>query len=160
MSNFDVAINRLLDSEGGYVNNPADPGGETKFGISKRSYPQLDIAALTRDQAIEIYRRDFWNPIGGDALPRGVGYQLLAFAVNSGISTAIRALQRSVGVADDGHFGPVSMAALQASTAHDVVMLVIAERLFFMTGASAWPTFGRGWARRIAQELRYGAQDT
>lgn len=160
MSNFDTAINRLLDNEGGYVNNPADPGGETKFGISKRSYPTLDIAALTRDQAIDIYRRDFWEPIDGDALPNGIGFQLLDFAVNSSIQTAVRALQRSIGVADDGHFGPVSLAALQATAPHDFIMMFVAERLFFMSGLSGWPTFGRGWARRIAQLLRYGAQDT
>ena len=157
---FDVAINRLLGNEGGYVNNPNDPGGETKWGISKRAYPNLDIAALTRDDAISIYRRDFWEPIDGDALPPGVGFQMLDFAVNSGIPTAIRALQRSVGVADDGHFGPVSVAALKGADPADTIMRFLAERLLFMAGLSTWTDFGRGWARRIAADLRYGAHDT
>lgn len=160
MSAFVTSINRLLGNEGGYVNNPADPGGETNWGISKRSYPHLDIANLTRDEAIEIYRRDFWDKIDGDELPPGVGFQALDFAVNSGIETALRALQRAVGVADDGHIGPVTLAALKAIRSSDLVMRLLAERLYFMTGLSTWGSFGKGWARRIANDLRFGAQDT
>ena len=160
MNSFTVAINRLLGNEGKYVNNPADPGGETKWGISKRSYPHLDIANLTRDEAIAIYKRDFWDKIDGDTMPPGVGFQLLDFAVNSGIETAIRALQRAVGVADDGNFGPVSLGALKAQSSADTIMKFLAERLMFMTGLSTWVDFGKGWARRIAADLRYGATDT
>ena len=160
MSAFDVAINRLLTNEGGYVNNPSAPGGETKWGISQRSYPNLDIASLTRDQAIAIYKTDFWDKIDGDAMPAGVGFQALDFAVNSGISTAMRALQRAIGVADDGVFGPVSLAALKAADPADTIMRLLAERLMFMTGLSGWASFGRGWARRIAADLRFGAADT
>jgi lysozyme family protein len=160
MDLFQIAINRLLDNEGGYVNDPNDPGGETKWGISKSSYPNLDISTLTRDQAIAIYKSDFWDKINGDAMPPGIGFQVLDFAVNSGISTAIRALQRAVGVADDGNFGPVSMAALKSADPADTIMRFLAERLLFMTGLSGWASFGRGWARRIAADLRYGAQDT
>lgn len=157
---FLTAINRVLGIEGGYSADPKDPGGETNWGISKRSYPNLDIASLTRDDAIAIYERDFWSKIDGDALPPGIGYQCLDFAVNSGVGTALRALQRAVGVADDGVFGPVSMAALKAQDAADTIMRFLAERLMFMSGLSNWPSFGRGWARRIATDLRYGAQDT
>ena len=157
---FLTAINRVLGIEGGYVANAADPGGVTNWGISQRSYPNLDIASLTRDDAIAIYERDFWSKIDGDTLPPGIGYQCLDFAVNSGVGTALRALQRAVGVADDGVFGPVSMAALKAQDAADTIMRFLAERLMFMSGLSNWPNAGRGWARRIATDLRYGAQDT
>ena len=160
MTAFDIAINRLLGNEGGCVNDPNDPGGETKWGISKRSYPNLDIASLTRDQAIAIYKSDFWDKIDGDAMPPGVGFQSLDFAVNSGIQTALRALQRAIGVADDGVFGPVSLAALKAADPADTIMRLLAERLMFMTGLSGWASFGRGWARRIAADLRFGAADT
>ena len=160
MTAFDIAINRLLGNEGGYVANPNDPGGVTNWGISQRSYPSLDIAALTRDQAIAIYKSDFWDKIDGDAMPAGVGFQSLDFAVNSGIQTALRALQRAIGVADDGVFGPVSLAALKAADPADTIMRLLAERLMFMTGLSGWASFGRGWARRIAADLRYGAADT
>lgn len=158
--NFDVAFDRLIDHEGGYVNDPNDPGGETKWGISKRSYPDLDIKALTREDARQIYRRDFWERIRGDRLHDGVAFQLFDFAVNSGIETAVRKLQRALGVADDGHWGPKSQAAADAMTESDTIMRLNAERLDFMTRLSNWKHHGAGWARRIAGNLRYGAVDS
>ncbi len=146
--------------EGGYRLDPADPGGETKWGISKRSYPHLSIAELTREDARDIYRRDFWSRISADTLPDGVAFQLFDFAVNSGIETAVRYLQRAVGVADDGHWGPVSQRAAEVASESDMIQMLNAERLDFMTRLRNWPTHGRGWARRIAQNLRYGAEDS
>ena len=156
--NFDDAFSRLINSEGGYTNNPADPGGETKFGISRRSYPNVDIANLTLEGAKEIYLRDFWNPIG-DAHP-SIKFQAFDFAVNSGIQTAIRKLQAAIGVADDGHWGPISQAAADKTSESDMIMLLLAERLDFMTRLKNWPDASRGWSRRIATNLRYGAQDS
>lgn len=156
---FDVAFDRLIGNEGGYVNDPDDPGGETNWGISKRAYPNVNIKNLTRDQAKEIYRQDFWNRISANQLPDGVAFQVLDFAINSGVETAIRYLQRAVGVADDGHWGRVSQAASQRMSESDLIMALNAERLDFMTRLKNWPTAGRGWARRIAQNLRYGAVD-
>lgn len=158
--NFDIAFDRLIGHEGGYVNNPADPGGETNWGVSKRSYPHLNIKALTRHAAREIYHNDFWHRINGDKMYDGVAYQLFDFAVNSGIETAIRYLQRAIGVADDGHWGPRSQAAADAMTESDTIMLLNAERLDFMTRLKNWPDASRGWSRRIVQNLRYGAQDS
>ena len=157
MMDFDTAFSRLIDSEGGYVNNPADPGGETKFGISKHSYPDVDIANLTLDGAKAIYLRDFWSPLG-DAHP-AIKFQAFDFAVNSGIGTAIRKLQLAVGVADDGHWGSKSAAALAAMDLNDVLMRFAAQRLLFMTSLSTWAEFGKGWARRIAKDLLYAAED-
>ena len=158
--NFQDAFDRLIGHEGGYVNNPDDPGGETNWGISKRSYPNIDIKNLTRDGAKAIYLRDFWNRIKGDKLYDGVAYQLFDFAVNSGIETAVRYFQRAIGVADDGHWGPLSQAAADAMSETDSLMLINAERLDFMTRLSNWPNASRGWSRRIAKNLRYGAQDS
>ena len=156
---FEKSIDRILGIEEGLVDNPADPGGLTKWGISQRSYPKLDIRALTREQAIALYKRDFWDVISGDTLPDGIGYQLLDMAVNSGSGTAVRMLQRSIGVADDGHFGPVSIAAMKAMEPHDIIMMFLANRLDFMTRLSNWPNASRGWSRRIATDLKYGVQD-
>lgn len=156
--NFDTAFDRLISHEGGYVNDLADPGGETNWGISKRSYPNLDIAKLTREDARAIYRRDFWDVLGDDAHP-AIKFQVFDFAVNSGIGTAIRKLQVAVGVADDGHWGPVSAAALSKMDVNDVLMRFIAERLDFWRKLSTWPRFGAGWAGRAAQDLRYAAED-
>ena len=157
---FDAAFARLMGHEGRYANNPADPGGETNWGISKRSYPNVNIRELTRDGARVIYRTDFWERIHADELPAGVAFQLFDFAVNSGIETAVRYLQRALRVADDGHWGPVSRAAAAAISESDAIMLLNAERLDFMTRLSTWPSFGRGWARHIAANLRYGAEDS
>ncbi len=156
---FDTAFNRVIGHEAGYVNNPDDPGGETKWGISKRSYPTLNIKNLTREDAYNIYYKDFWLVIDAEFLPNSVIYQLFDFAVNSGIGTAIRYLQRALGVADDGHFGPISKRAAQRTTETDMIMNLNAERLDYMTRLSNWPNAGKGWARRIAQNLRYGAID-
>ena len=90
----------------------------------------------------------------------GVAYQSLDFAVNSGVGTAIRYLQRALGVADDGHWGAMSAAAAGAMSESDQIMRLSAERLDFMTRLKNWPDASRGWSRRIAQNLRYGAEDS
>ena len=158
--NFNEAFDRIIGHEAGYVNNPEDPGGETKWGISKRSYPHLDIFHLTREDAKRIYFDDFWMPVGLSSLPDGVIFQLFDFAINSGIQTAIRHFQKSLGVADDGHFGPISKLAASMRSESDMIMRLSAERLDFMTKLSNWPNASRGWARRIAQNLRYGSIDS
>lgn len=154
---FDTAFDRLMGNEGGYVNEPTDPGGETNWGISKRSYPDVDISNLTRDQAKAIYLRDFWTPLG--ATPDAVKFQVFDFAVNSGIQTAIRKLQAAIGVADDGHWGPVSAAKLADMPVSTVLMLFIAQRLRFWAALSTWSEFGKGWALRAAKDLEYAAED-
>lgn len=159
MDRFDQFIERLLSHEGGYVNHPSDPGGETQWGISKRSYPNLNIRTLKRGAAIEIYRKDFWERSRADDLSPDVGFQLLDAAVNSGIGQATRWLQKAAGVADDGVIGPVTLAALQCADPADLVLRFNAERLEFMTRLSTWDKFGKGWARRIAGNLRLAAQD-
>jgi lysozyme family protein len=156
--NFDTAFDRLIGHEGGYVNNPADPGGETKFGISKRSYPSLNIRDLTREMAKAIYLKDFWLPLGEDAHP-AIRYQAFDFAVNAGIQTALRKLQQAIGVADDGHFGPISRATLNAMPASAVLFLYNDKRIEFYTSLSTFPTFGKGWMRRVAKNLKYAAID-
>lgn len=159
MDNFARFIDRVLSHEGGYVHDPRDPGGETKFGISKRAYPTLDIAALTRDDAIAIYRRDYWEPIAGDRLPPAVAFQVLDAAVNHGVGTAIRFLQRAAGVADDGTLGPVTLAAVAAAYPATLAVAVVAARLDFYTRLARFPDFGRGWVRRAAQNLAFISTD-
>lgn len=156
---FDAMIERVLDSEGGYVNHPNDPGGETKFGISKRSYPQVDIANLTRDGAKAIYRADFWTRAQCDKLPPALTFQVLDAAVNCGIGTAVRLMQRAAGVADDGHIGPMTLAALNRMDPADAVLLFCAELLEYRTKLSTFDAFGRGWSRRMAKNMRHAAQD-
>ena len=157
---FEDAFNRVIGHEGGYVNDPADPGGETNWGISKRSYPEVNIRLLSRYGAAEIYQRDFWDRLHADDLPDGVAFQLFDFAVNSGIETAIRHFQRALDVADDGHWGPISQEAVNKMSESDQIMRLLGERLDFMTKLSNWSAHGKGWARRIAHNLRFGSVDS
>lgn len=157
---FNIAFDRLMGNEGGYTTGEGDPGGETNWGISKRSYPDVDIKSLTRDQAKAIYMRDFWNRIHADELADGVAFQAFDFAVNSGIETSVRKLQLAVGVADDGHWGPHTQAAAAAMSETDTIMRLNAFRLRFMVKLKNWSLAGGGWANRIAQNLLYGAEDS
>ena len=159
MSTFDALIDRVLSHEGGYVNDPRDPGGETKFGIAKRSYPNVDIKGLTREDAVAIYRRDFWTRVQGDELPPAVAFQVFDAAVNHGTGNAVRWLQRAAGVADDGIIGPQTVAAVKRADPTDLVLAFNAERLEFYAKLTTFDAFGRGWTRRVAGNLRYAAKD-
>ena len=159
MSLFLDLVDRVLSHEGGYVNDPNDPGGETKWGISKRSYPHLNIKDLTRQDAIAIYQRVFWQRVQGDKLPVPFVFQALDAAVNHGIGNAVRWMQRAAGVADDGVIGPVTLAAVARQEPADLVLNFNAERLEFYAKLQTFDHFGRGWTRRVAQNLRFAAQD-
>ena len=111
------AVSRVLKDEGGFVDNGADPGGETKFGISKRSYPHLDIRNLTRDDAIEIYFRDWWERLHFDQLPAGIAGKVFDLAVNMGAHAAFVCLQRATRacgrlVVEDGILGDATRVAV------------------------------------------------
>lgn len=164
-------LQRIIGHEGGYSDNPDDPGNwtggrvghgqlnGTNWGIAANTYPEVDIKNLTVDQAAQIYRNDFVRPLRLEDYADGVAYQLLDFAVNSGPRQAKKSLQKTLGLKPDGIIGPLTRAALAAVSETDLIMLVVAERLEFMTRLKNWPAAGRGWARRIAQNLRYGALD-
>ncbi len=164
MNDFKVFIERVLGAEGNYLppaeaQKQGDPGGETNWGISKRAYPQLDIKALTRDQAIAIYKRDFYDAIGASQMSPALAFQMLDAAVNSGTGRAVMWLQKALGLADDGSFGPVTKAALAKADQADLVLLFISYRLDFMTRLANWPVNSRGWARRMAHNLWFASQD-
>lgn len=163
MSTFDDAFAVVLGNEGGYTDNPADPGNwtsghcgtgqcrGTNWGISAAAYPNLDIRTLTQADAAAIYRRDYWEPVAGDHLPAPLA--LLAFdaAVNNGVSRAARWLQAALGVAQDGEIGPKTLAALAARAGDGATFCAefLALRLIFMAALPTWPRFGAGWARRL-----------
>lgn len=151
MTTFDRVVEFVLNHEGGYSNDPDDPGGETNFGISKRSYPMLNIKALTRADAIEIYRKDYWMHCKCDQMPISIAVLLFDSAVNQGPGTAIRLLQRSLGVKTDGIVGPITIAAsLKADTQHVVIELTARRSMQYATNAKL-VRFGLGWFRRLAE---------
>ena len=151
--NYDDAFERVIGHERGYVDDPDDPGGETKYGISKRSYPGEDIAGLTLDRAMEIYKRDYWDLCRCDELPDGVDFLVFDAAVNSGVHRSVQWLQEAVGATMDGVLGPRTLAAVASLSSFLVAARLCGVRLGFMADLDTWEHFGRGWARRIAKNL-------
>jgi lysozyme family protein len=150
---FEQAFERLIGHEGGYVNDPRDPGGETNFGISRRAYPGEDIAGMTLARAKVLYLRDYWGPAGCDAVPDAVRFDIFDMAVNSGVKAAVKALQRTVGVTVDGVLGPHTLQAISSMPADKAFARFNGARLDLMTDLPTWPAFGRGWAKRVAKNL-------
>jgi len=149
---FDFALAVILKHEGGYVNHPSDPGGETNFGISKRAYPSLNIKTLTKEQAGEIYRRDYWAPINGDSLPLMLSIFAFDTAVNMGVSRAAHMLQEAAGVTQDGVIGPKTLKACQKAP-QAVLERMATLRIIRYTQLDKFDVFGRGWISRTVNTL-------
>lgn len=146
---FERAFDMVIGHEGGLTDNPADPGGLTKYGISQRSYPGEDIRSLTLARAQEIYRRDYWNPIRGDNLPEALALCLFDMAVNSGVSRAVRTLQKAIDVPVDGLLGPGTLGKALGMHPTILVSNMQAERLLYLMSLPTFKDFGRGWTRRV-----------
>jgi lysozyme family protein len=117
------AIAHVLCAEGGYVDDPLDRGGKTRFGISQKAYPDLDIARLTREQAEAIYYRDYWLSIRGDRLAHAVAFSVFDCAVNQGVGTAAKLLQRALSVDADGIIGSRTLAMASVFNEADLCRL-------------------------------------
>lgn len=163
MSGFSEAVERVLAHEGGFVDHPSDPGGATKFGITERVARAWGYKGhmldLPRDTAVEIYRAQYWSPVQGDKLPDAIAFQVMDAGVNHGVGNAARWLQRAAGVTEDGVIGPVTLAAVRKADPADLVLRFNATRLDFYASLSTFSTFGRGWTRRVAENLRLAAVD-
>lgn len=161
--NFDQAFDRLIGHEGGYSNHPDDPGGETMWGVTiavaRANGYTGPMRSLPRDVAKGIYRAQYWDKVKGDSLPFPVAFQVFDAAVNHGTSQAAKFLQRAAGVADDGIIGPKTLAAVAARGEPVILLLFNAEREQFYTDLKTWPSFGKGWSRRVVANLRYAAGD-
>lgn len=152
---FNTIVLQTLKHEGGYVNDPRDPGGETNFGISKRSYPGEDIKNMTKARAIEIYRRDFWekpriNMLKDDALAGKV----FDLGVNMGASRAIKCLQRgfnSLGgkLSIDGVIGPMTLAAINGYGGQPKLLTMLKEQAKAYYISLNKPHYIKGWLRRL-----------
>lgn len=146
---FEDFLPVLFEHEGGYVNHPKDPGGETKYGISKRAYPNEDIRNLTKGRAAQLYRRDYWDRCRCDDIPFSLACMLFDDAVNAGPGSAIPRFQRAIGVADDGIIGPVTLSKANAVDEEFALMEYREFREIFYRRLRNFPTFGRGWLRRL-----------
>lgn len=158
-SSYGEALARVLAHEGGYTNNPADPGGPTNFGITLDDYRRYakpgataaDVKAMNVEEAKSIYRTKYWDAQRCDELSAGVDYAVFDYGVNSGIGRSKKVLQRVLGVTADGAFGPRTMHAAASADPRSVIVALCDERLRFLQGLRTWPVFGRGWGRRVAE---------
>lgn len=155
--NFDTAFDILLGHEGGYSDNPNDPGGPTNWGVTEKvarfdGY-MGDMKDFPQEWAKKIYRTQYWDKCGIDRLPADVQFDVFDGAVNSGNAQSVKWLQRALGVDDDGVVGPVTLAACENIPGGVIAKHYNGHRLAFMTSLKTWPVFGGGWARRIANNL-------
>jgi lysozyme family protein len=156
--NFDSALEAVLHHEGGFVNHPSDPGGMTNLGVTKKVWEEwvghdVDesaMRALTPEIVGSMYKAKYWDKIKGDDLPSGVDYAVFDAAVNSGPGRAAKWLQSCVGVEPDGGIGPKTLAAVLSFDPADLVEDYAKRRLSFLMDLPHWPTFGKGWGRRVA----------
>jgi len=154
---FDDAFDKLIGNEGGYSNNSVDPGGETMWGVTARvaraNGYQGDMRFMPRDFAKALYEKLYWTAVRAEELPELLRFQVFDAAVNSGDHQAVQWLQRAIGVTDDGIIGPATIAA---AAVHPVRAAIIfdALRTEFLADRPTWPAFGRGWAKRIAANLK------
>ncbi|RUV82875.1 hypothetical protein EOA75_29950 [Mesorhizobium sp. M1A.F.Ca.IN.022.07.1.1] len=157
--NFARSLALVLKSEGGWSDNAADPGGATMKGVTlvnfrryvKADATKADLKKITDEQVATVYRRFYWDAIAGAELPDGVDYAVFDFAVNSGPGRAAKYLQAAcgVGVVQDGRIGPATLAAVRAKPAGVLVDTICDARLKFLERLPTWPTFGKGWQRRV-----------
>lgn len=167
MSDFKTALKRVLKHEGGYVNNPHDKGGETNYGITIGTARQYGYTGSMRTIPMsvveDIYKAKFWDALNCDELAEKYGFafafQLFDAGVNHGVGNAKRMLQRAVNVVDDGIIGAITLQAIE-DNAPMLLDLFNAERIHFYTKISSFNHFGRGWMRRMSENLRYSAEDT
>ena len=145
---FETAIAFVLSEEGGYSNDPNDPGGETNFGISKRAHPNVDIKNLTQDEAESIYKYLYWDACRCESLPPKLAIIVFDSAVNQGVGTAIKMLQASIGTIQDGIVGPATIERANATDENTIITKFITERVLHYTLSSSFLLYGRGWISR------------
>lgn len=159
--NFDKSLAFLIapDREGGFVNNPKDPGGMTNMGVTKKAWEEWvgrassekEMRALKPANVEAFYKRKYWDKVSGNLLPSGVDYAVFDFAVNSGPGRAAKVLQRVLGVKQDGDIGLVTLEKAMSIGSKKLVEDYNAERLLFLKSLPTWPDFGNGWERRVSE---------
>ena len=160
MSNkFSEALEVILHHEGGYVNHPKDPGGETNLGVTKRVYEDFggekEMKDLTKEDVEPIYKKNYWDRVKGDDLPEGLDLCIFDFAVNAGPGRAAKFIQRLVNTTVDGGIGPNTLGKIKEYVDHYGVKQTIESyalmRQNYYESLSNFATFGKGWTRRVSE---------
>lgn len=159
LANLAPAIDQILKSEGGFVNHPRDPGGRTNLGVTQATLAawrgvaasETDVRALQRPEAAAIYEQNYADKVMFAHLPAGLDYALLDCAINSGVSRAVKLLQKVVGTKEDGVLGAITLAALDGIDPAALIGRYSDTRLSFLKTLKTWNEFGRGWETRVAR---------
>lgn len=155
--NWTECLKIILHHEGGYVNHPKDPGGETNLGVTKRVYEEFGGTKSMKDLTIEdvtpIYKKNYWDRVKGDSLPSGLDLCVFDFGVNAGTGRAAKYLQNMIGATPDGGIGPMTLKAVDAYVAKHGVDGAVKNyqeaRQGYYERLKTFETFGRGWTRRV-----------
>ena len=156
-STYDKCLETILHHEGGYVNHPKDPGGETNLGVTKRVYEEWggtkDMKDLTVEDVAPIYKKNYWDRVKGDDLPSGLDLCVFDFGVNAGTGRSAKYLQRMIGTVADGGIGPNTLKALDNYVESEGLEQTIRNfqeaRQKYYESLKTFETFGRGWTRRV-----------
>jgi lysozyme family protein len=158
--NFDKAFDKLIGHEGGYSNNPADPGGETMYGVTLRVARQNGYLGAMKDMPLSTAKRiaktEYWDKVRADALPDRIRFDVFDTCYHSGQDRAVKLLQQALGFTGrdvDGIFGKNTLARAGAADPDELDKRFNGYRLRFLASLGTWPSFARGWARRIANNL-------
>ena len=160
MNNFKECLALVLKSEGGYVNNPKDPGGMTNLGITKKSLEEwlghdVDekfMRNLTPEMAAPFYEQKYWRSCYGEVLPRGLDFIVFSMAVNAGPGRSVKLLQQSLGCVPDGVIGPATRSLILASNSATLIAKFSETRREYYRSLKTFPIFGAGWLKRVDNE--------
>ena len=157
--NWEKSLEVILHHEGGYVNHPKDPGGETNMGVTKRVYEDFggtkDMKELTREDVEPIYKKNYWDRVKGDDLPDGLDLMIFDFAVNAGTGRAAKFIQRLVNTTVDGGIGPNTLGKIKEYVVtygiEETITSYALMRQNYYESLSTFDTFGKGWTRRVSE---------
>jgi lysozyme family protein len=158
-SNFKQALEHLVKSEGGYVDNPKDPGGRTNLGVTQKVWEswvgresnEKEMRALTKTDVEPLYKRKYWDACRCDDLPTGLDYLVFDFAVNAGVGRSAKTLQSCVGVSVDGQIGNQTIEATKKIAPSDLIERFSEAKINFYKSLVTFSTFGKGWLNRVEE---------
>jgi lysozyme family protein len=157
-SNFQECLDLVLKSEGGWVNHPSDPGGETNLGVTKAvweefvGHPVKTMKDLTKDDVAPMYALKYWRPCYCEVLPRGLDFVVFSMGVNAGPGRSIKLLQQSIGCLPDGVIGPKTRELISSSNGATLIAKFSETRREYYRSLKTFPIFGKGWLTRVDRE--------
>jgi lysozyme family protein len=158
MSNFQECLDLVLKSEGGWVNHPSDPGGETNLGVTKRvwieyvGHPVESLKKLTKEDVAPLYELKYWRPCYCEVLPRGLDFVVFSMGVNAGPGRSVKLLQSAIGCVPDGVIGPRTRELISSSNGADIIKKFSTARREYYQSLKTFPIFGKGWLSRVDRE--------